>query len=203
MNSLQHWLLAWNCSNHTWSETAGSRPKDNSNKTKYFDTLSLPFLRIKPALFHIPSSLFHYSRYTPFDLSGGKVLSKGKKKRKSRKRFCSPTSLASYLEPKLRRKAEKRTLKFGLFKHLSWYSDVIRWVVCDLSFIFSSLMSIVLALGFATFRYNVALAKAIPSKLAAVWLQDGLNDCTFQKFLGTRCSFISLIVHGLCRFRFY
>lgn len=44
----------------------------------------------------------------PLTCEGGKVLRTGKKKPKSRKRFCSPTSLASSLGAKQRRKVEKR-----------------------------------------------------------------------------------------------
>lgn len=99
MDSLQHWLLAWNCSNHTWSETAGARPKDNSHKTKNLIHFPSLFLRINPALFHIPVSLFQVHALW---LVRGKSLKQRKKKRKSRKRFCSSTSLATYLESKLR-----------------------------------------------------------------------------------------------------
>lgn len=48
------------------------------------------------------------SRYTPSDLWRGKSFKDRKKKPKSRKRFCSPTSLASSLGAKQRRKVEKR-----------------------------------------------------------------------------------------------
>lgn len=44
----------------------------------------------------------------PLTCEGGKVLRTEKKKPKSRKRFCSPTSLASSLGAKQRRKVEKR-----------------------------------------------------------------------------------------------
>lgn len=37
------------------------------------------FPRVRVALFHIPCSPSHSSRYTPFDLSEGKVLRKEKK----------------------------------------------------------------------------------------------------------------------------
>lgn len=44
----------------------------------------------------------------PLTCEGGKVLRTEKKNPKSRKRFCSPTSLASSLGAKQRRKVEKR-----------------------------------------------------------------------------------------------
>lgn len=60
------------------------------------------------ALFHIPCSPAPSSRYTPFDLSGKKKFLGGEKKPKSRKRFCCLTSLASSVDSKPRRKAEKK-----------------------------------------------------------------------------------------------
>ncbi len=158
------------------------------------------FLRVRAALFHIPNSPSHSSRYTPFDLSGGKVLRKEKKKPKSRKRFCCPTSLASSLGSKQRRKAEKRA-ETQICAHL--YTSLVPqtlygelnapfWVLLSLSCVWALCLFIV----FATFRYT--LARAIPWNLAAVWLQYGFNDSSPQKFLGSRCTFIKEWVMIVC-----
>lgn len=86
-------------------------PKIIPIKTEYkcFDTLSLPFHESwGRALAHSQFSALSLPGTRPLTCEGGKVLRTEKKKPKSRKRFCSPTSLASSLGAKQRRKVEKR-----------------------------------------------------------------------------------------------
>lgn len=75
--------LAWNCakSHMEWNSWPTSQ-REFQEKHCISDLIHFfsLFLSVRVALFHIPCSPSHSSRYTPFDLSGEKVLRKEKKR---------------------------------------------------------------------------------------------------------------------------
>lgn len=146
------------------------------------------------ALFHIPNSPSHSSRYTPFDkLSEGKVLRKEKKKSLNHGRDSAVLLVWQVLWAQSNVERRRRGQKLTFYAHL-YTSLVPRTVYGELNASFWILSGFLLRKAlylirvFATFRYT--LARAIPWNLAAVWLQDGFNDSSTPEVFQTHVALL-------------
>lgn len=129
----------------------------------------------------------------PLTCEGGKVLRTEKKKPKSRKRFCSPTSLASSLGAKQRRKVEKRA-ETQICAHL--YTSLVPQAVNGelkgyfwLILVISSVYAAYLLIGFFC-HVSINSRKSHPMKFGRCLTAGRFQWLDSTEVLSSRCTSI-------------